>query len=101
MRWFLHTRKGVLSTKLTPVHFPNRTFFMNNSDTMLKFHKTVIRKQLSENDGACVRILFPYRISVTSSPVNTANLVVILCIKAFKIFYLLYPLQHLLYHLLH
>ena len=28
---FLQTRKGVLSTKLMPVHLPKRTFLMNNA----------------------------------------------------------------------
>ena len=29
MRWLRHTRKGVLSTKLIPVHSPSRTCLMN------------------------------------------------------------------------
>lgn len=43
---FLHTRKGVLLTKLIPVHLLRRTFLMNRANGMAtsfsKFNKTVI-----------------------------------------------------------
>lgn len=44
MRWFLQTRKGVLSTKLTPVPQQNLPYeqCQRYCDTALKFHKTVI-----------------------------------------------------------
>ena len=32
--WFLHTLRGVLSTKLMPVHFPSSTFLMNRAKGM-------------------------------------------------------------------
>lgn len=32
--WVLHTRRGVLSTKLMPVHFPKRTFFIKIANGM-------------------------------------------------------------------
>ena len=32
--WFLHTRKGVELTKLTPVHLPKSTFLMNRPNGM-------------------------------------------------------------------
>ena len=62
--WFLQTRSGVLSTKLTPVHLPNKTFLIN--EVRGKLHPFPIllygyKKQLLETDGEAACILFQDR----------------------------------------
>ena len=62
--WFLQTRSGVLSTKLTPVHLPNKTFLIN--EVRGKLHPFPIllygyKKQLLETDGEDACILFQDR----------------------------------------
>lgn len=47
LRWFLHTRIGVPSTKLIPVLFPQKHFFDEDSHRncygALLFHKSVVK----------------------------------------------------------
>lgn len=62
--WFLQTRSGVLSTKLMPVHFPNKTFLINKasgmttslSNSTIRLYETTL-----ETNDADVYILFQDR----------------------------------------
>lgn len=60
--WFLHTLRGVLSTKLMPVHFPSNTFLMNSAKgtaTSFQVPQNGCMIQPAGRDGAYAYRLFP------------------------------------------
>ena len=63
--WFLHTRKGILSMKLIPVHLPKNTFLMNRASGIATFFSNSTKSGYMRwpwgIDGAYACIPFPDR----------------------------------------
>lgn len=68
----LHTRKGVLSTKLIPVHLPQMYIFdeqdQQNGHLFFQFNKTVIRNDFLEKVAHVFAYLFLIKMLHTSVP---------------------------------